>query len=518
MELKKSFVHMNHIKNQIVTQITLDDDFNVPDMKPDIEKYITGDAHVHVEQAKVSEGRANVRGRMDFKFLYCSSETAHMIHSMENMISFDENINGDSLNSSDTVHVKCEIDDLNIGIINTRKVSVKAIITITLSVDEMCDIEMVERVESDEFTQYQTRKESMLQVVVNKKDTYRIREDIELNGNKPNISDVLWNTVTLNNVMTKINEGGIGISGEVGCFVMYEGEEELPVQWVETTIPFAGKMDVAECEEGMIGDIEVDILATTLNLKPDYDGEQRVLELEVVLELNMRIYREDELDILTDMYSLKNKLVPTLQSFSYSTLCMKNISRCKIMDRLKLDKDTGHVMQILCAQGKVLVEETQIQENSIVVEGIVKIKIMYISSDDKMPLNIVDEVVPFSHEIETQGIRREYMAFLRPSLEQISTNMIGNNEIEVKATIVLDAFVIGNEESVFITEVESMPLDLKELQSIPSVAGYVVKENDSLWDIAKKYCTTKENIMKRNDKKGEAVKQGEMLFIIKETP
>lgn len=518
MEVSKSFVHMNHLKNQIVTQITLDDDFNVPDVNADIDKYITSDAMIHVDNVKVSEGRANVRGHMEFKILYCSDENRNLVHSMENMITFDEMINGDQLGSNDMVNVKCDIDDLNIGIINTRKISVRAVLTLTLSAEEMCDVEMVEALKEDDAAQYRIRKEPLLQIVVNKKDTYRIREDIELSGNKPNISEILWNTVTLNNINTKLHDGNVGISGELGFFVMYEGEEDLPVQWMETNIPFDGKMEVAECEEGMIGDIEVCIANISLNMKPDYDGEQRVLELEVVLELTMRIYREDEMNILCDVYSLKNELTPKYEKVSYSTLCMKNICRCKVQDRLKLDKDNGHMMQLLCAQGNVLVEDTIMQDNGILVEGIVKMKIMYVSSDDQMPLNIADEVVPFSHLIEAQGISGESMAFIRPSLEQINTNMTGNNEVEVKCTVVLDALVIGNGNSQFITEVEAMPLDLKKLQNIPSMAGYMVKDKDTLWDIAKRYCTTVESIMKMNERKNEAVRKGEMLFIIKATP
>ena len=78
-------------------------------------------------------------------------------------------------------------------------------------------------------------------------------------------------------------------------FMLYEDEDEnSPVQWLESAVPFDGSVDVAGCEEDMIGDIESDLSNVSINIKPDYDGEQRMLELEVVLELTMRIYREDE--------------------------------------------------------------------------------------------------------------------------------------------------------------------------------------------------------------------------------
>lgn len=519
MELSKSLIHMNNLKGQIVTQITLDDDFNVPDAKADIDKYITRDAMVHIESAKASEGRVNVRGKMDFKILYEGGNEKKFIHSIENSIPFDEIINGDKIGNHDVVHVKCDIDDLNIGIINTRKISVRAVLTFTISTEEMCDMESVEEIVEDPAVHYLRRTEPMLQIVVNKKDTYRIREDIELPSNKPNISEILWSTVTLNNISTKLYPEKVGVSGELVLFLLYEDEEEdTPVQYLESAVPFDGGIDVAGCDEDMIGDIEASISSINVNLKPDYDGEQRMIELEVVLELGMRVYREDELPILCDVYSLKDQLKPSYQEISYSRLIMKNLSKCKINDKLKLNKDSGHVMQLLSAQGTANIEDIYVEQKGIRVEGIVKIKIMYVSSDDKMPFNIADEVVPFSHLIEAEGVTEQSMSFIRPSLEQISAVMSGNNEIEVKCSVVLDALIMENCTSRFITDVESMPFDMERLQNIPSMAGYVVKNGDTLWQIAKKYCTTIDSIMKINELKNETIHKGDMLVIIKETP
>ena len=519
MELSRSLIHMNNLKGRIVTQVTLDDDFNVPDVNADIDKYITRDALVHIENVKGREGRVNVRGHMDFKILYGNSTDKRKIHSMENSIPFDEIINGDKIGSNDIINVKCNIDDLNIGIINTRKISVKAVLTFSISIQENCDMEAVSEVMDDSSVNYLRRREQILQLLVNKKDTYRIREDIELPANKPNISEILWSTITLNNISTRLYQEKVGVSGELVLFMLYEDEDEnSPVQWLESAVPFDGSVDVAGCEEDMIGDIESDLSNVSINIKPDYDGEQRMLELEVVLELTMRIYREDELDILSDVYSLKNEITPVYQELTYSSLCMKNISKCKINDKLKINRDAGSVLQILAAQGTASIEEIVVEKKGLRAEGIVQMKIMYISSDDNMPFNIADEIVPFSHLIEAEGVKEESSAFIRPSLEQISVTMSGNNEMEVKCSVVLDTLVLNASSSSFITEAQSKPFDLAKLQNIPSMAGHVVKTGESLWDIAKHYCTTMASIMKMNELKNETLHCGDMLVIIKETP
>lgn len=49
--------------------------------------------------------------------------------------------------------------------------------------------------------------------------------------------------------------------------------------------------------------IEVSLLHQGIEVKPDPDGEERILQVDVVLELNMKMYREEEHELLLDAYS-----------------------------------------------------------------------------------------------------------------------------------------------------------------------------------------------------------------------
>ena len=55
--------------------------------------------------------------------------------------------------------------------------------------------------------------------------------------------------------------------------------------------------------------------------------------------------------------------------------------------------------------------------------------------------------------------------------------------------------------------------------SVPVITTYVpytVQRNDTLWDIAKKFHTTVENIVTTNELPGEQVKTGQRLLLVKE--
>ena len=66
MELVKKSIHMNRLKNRVQSEITLDDDFIVPDTKSDINGVITSEGEVAIDYVGVSDGKVNVRGRLIF--------------------------------------------------------------------------------------------------------------------------------------------------------------------------------------------------------------------------------------------------------------------------------------------------------------------------------------------------------------------------------------------------------------------------------------------------------------------
>lgn len=65
------------------------------------------------------------------------------------------------------------------------------------------------------------------------------------------------------------------------------------------------------------------------------------------------------------------------------------------------------------------------------------------------------------------------------------------------------------------TNVAEQPLDYEELQKIPGIVGYIVKDGDTLWSIAKRYFTTVDDIRDQNEGI-EEVKPGDKLLIVKE--
>ncbi len=518
MELIKKNLHMNRVKANMSTQITLEDDFIVSDVKSDIDEIITSSGKIQIENVRVNNQKINVKGKLMFALLYGSMDDNRLLHNMTGEIPIEELINVEGVMDTDSVNIRCDIEDLTIGIINSRKISVRTIISIKCIVEDLYDIEPVVDIVSEEKMDCLKKELDISQLAVMKKDIFRIKDEMDIPSNKQNMSQILWDNINVRSISTKLMDGKIDIAGELQMFVLYEAEEEsAPVQWIESIMPFGGSIDMPECDENMIADISANVANASIGIKPDYDGEQRVIEYEMVLDLNIKIFKEESVIVVSDVNCVACQLNPTFVKAKMNSILMKNVSKCKVADKIKIDAEKGNIMQLCCSSGKVKIEDIIPGDNEINVNGVVNLDIMYISSDDKLPICMQTESIPFEHNVEASGVNNESIVTIRPALEQLNVNMAGNNEIEVKGYVTLDCLVFDTFIEEIIESIEQSEFDMDEVRKTPCIVGYKVKKGDTLWKIAKKYYTSVESLKLINELKGDELAEGQMLLVVKET-
>ncbi len=560
LELVKKNIHMNRFKSNVATQVTLDDDFIVPDTMDDMARVILSSGDIQIESVKNQGERVLVKGKLNFQILYRKAEGG--FQTMAGHIPFEEPVNIPGLEEKDYLGVSWDLEDLTASMINSRKVSVKAIVTLVIRVETLYDaeaaIDVIEggapgrgenswnagagdmdggswnleyegddrRTDNDiygavsedasEGMEILRRQADVAVIAVRRKDTYRIKEDITLSGSKPSIEQILWSEIRLRGTTTKPLDGRIHIEGEVMIFAIYTGEgENTPVQWLEESIPFAGDVELPESVEGMVPSISVRLVHKELEAKPDYDGEMRDLELDAVLELDMKLYEEQQIELLGDFYSNSRELELESGEVCFDRLLSKNTGKCRIAEKAEL-KTGDRVLQICHNDGTVKIDDVEIKDDSLQIDGVLEVSLLYLTSDDSEPVRAETEMVPFHYEAETPGITPDSVYQLNTGLEQMTAVMAGGDTVEIKGVISLDILVLQPVKEPVILGVKEAPLDLEKLQELPGITGYIVQPGDCLWDIAKRFHTTRKQVIDANGLSGEQVRPGDRLILVKD--
>ncbi len=516
MELIKKNIHMNKLKCKSSLQLTLDDDFNVPDVKPDIYKIIKEQGAVKINDVKMMNGKLMVKGALYFNMLYFSDENTRPVHSISGEVPFDEVIHLDDACVGDEAIINWELEDLTTGLINSRKFSVKSIVRITVMIEELYDEVTAVSITGDEDVQFINKRITVTDIAVEKKDTYRIKDQIHLPSNKANISEILYSEVELRNPEARISDNKFTVKGELIVFVLYSSEDdEKPLEYFETELPFTTTIECNGCTEDMIDNIDFSIASKSLEIMPDADGEQRVIDVEVVLDMGIKMYEEEELELLSDAYSPVKELTPILKDAHYENLLVKNNSKVRVSDTIKIPNTQPRILQICHASGEIKVDEINPVNNGLEVNGVLEVQILYICADDSRPINSIKGMIPFTQTIEVKDIKSTSSFNVKSAVEQLSVMMLDSEEIEVKSGIGLNAIVFDSITEPIITDIEVADVDYEKLQSMPSIIGYTVKSQDTLWNIAKQYYTTIDRILELNGLENDNIKIGDKLLIMK---
>lgn len=515
IDLQTKLIHMNRQKETAVSRITLDEDFIVPDTMEDVEQIVMSRGEVLIETVRPQGEKLLVRGRLMFYVLY--GKDSGGLCALGGELPFDEVIPAAGLEETDEIQLVPALEDLRVEMINSRKLSINAVVSLEARMERLQTSEAAVEAEcEDAALQVQKKKMEAVTIAARRKDTLRIREDLLLPGSRPNIDHLLWNEIRLRSVTVRPENGKVRVGGELAVFLIYAAEgDRMPVQWVEESIPFSGEVEIAASSEELIPAVGVRILHRGVDLKPDADGEMREFAIDAVLEAEIKLYREETIEIISDLYSTGCEVTAETGIISYDRLLARNQCRARVGETLRM-KTLERILQICHSSGTVKVDEAVPEEDGLRLEGVLELNLLYLTDDDAEPVRAAAELLPFRITIEAAGIQENSVWQLQTGLEQLTAVMTGSDALEVKAVLAADLLVFQPEEETVVKEVHAAPQDPAQLQELPGIVGYLVQPGDTLWKIAKKFHTTVDNIKETNSLTGEETEPGQKLILIKE--
>ncbi len=583
MDFDKQLLKMSQEKGSAFTQITLEDDYIIPDVKPDVLKVIHTKGYLVFDAPKVSNHSLWVNGRMNFTVFYRSEDTQWKVDAATGSIPFQEKLSLDDVEETDEVHLKGNFEDISASLINSRKIAIRAVVDLEAKAEEVRWEEVVtgiaeseekedqqgvgesqnaihsgtnlqesgqsrygtermgsgqsrrgtEPIESgksayrtgvDKKSGNETRigyeckssEKELLSLKLSQRDLLRIRKDLPLGQGLSNVLDIVYYDAAFMGVHASARDHAIELAGEVCVCVFYRGQGEEEIQLYEATIPLEGTLESRDLAATDICWIETEPEKPELEVHEDYDGEQRVLSFDFAFAITMHAWEEKKVPVLEDVYSLGCELAVTNQPVRCEHLLIYNQTKVRLAEQVVLDANQERMLSVCCADAQMVVEQISQKEAGLLVEGVLTVHLLYLSSDDYQPIGYTRGFLPVEQMIEIPQAKGTLHYHLRPDVEQLAVSLMDSGTYEVKATVLLEAMVF--EEVAFdkIMEVEQQPLDMETLQSQPGLIGHKIRRGEDLWSIAKRYHTTVNHIMETNHLPDKNVNPGQKIVVVKE--
>lgn len=515
--LVREKIILNNKAGNETSQILIEGDIIVPDIKPDIEHILRVCGNIVIDDVKTEDGRISFKGSINIGVLYQAKKSDKLIHSMTSSIPIDDIMNIEGVTKDSTVNLTTMLEHLENKLINDRKISVKAVITADANIENeaMCDVIK----DIDANPAIQTKKGSMKvnNTIENKKDRFVIKEELALSGGKPNIRELLQSDIMICDKEIKVMEGKVWVKGKICMSTLYIGDnDESIIELMEHEVPFNGYIEAKNAMPDMIANVKLNVETQEVHVMPDDDGEDRVFDTEIVVGADMKVMNSEEVEIVEDAYSISKPIEITREKIQYPQFVGKNNTESSVKEVITIDGVYPDMMQVEKVWGTVALDDVELIQDKLVAEGVINLEILYIAKDDKSPVDVITHSVPFKQEIEVKGARDDMSVDVEVEIENISFNMLSEREVEIRVALDFDVFVTKEVNGEIITEMVMSDNGAEMLKPTASVIIYVIQKGDTLWNIAKKYNTTVEDLTILNEiENPDKIYAGQKLLILK---
>ena len=505
IETEKKKICVNRLVSQKKERIILEEDVIIPDIKPDILKPISSNGNVCISKQEVLEGKIRLEGNVDIYIMYLADSERDNIRGINTSISFKEIIDCQVATSKMKIDAKVVMKSIECKVLNGRKVSIK----VELEADIKLYYNDVLNIVSDtrDIKDIQTIKNKIkLNSVVgsNSTKTYA-KETIKINS-EDNLAEILRADFSIINKDIKISYNKILAKADINVKMIYLTEDNR-IRSVEEKIPVMGFIEMMNISEGDI--CEVRYITKNILIKPNAEEEHSIY-VEIELELICDAFKEEEIEIIEDLYSPTRNL--KYDSRDIVTIIDKSTRNeiYEINERISIKELEGE--RLTDIRVTPMINNVTVSRGKIIYDGEVKADFM-MTSNNQSTVESITKMIPYIYSVENDDITEE--SRVDTSIDVIMQDFVLEDS-EVTINIRLN-FEINKYNQLNMNIIEEIEEGEDRTNMNPySMTIYFVKPGDTLWKIAKRHRSTIDDIVRLNKiEKNSEIDVGMQLFIPK---
>ena len=484
--------------------IFVEGDMIVPDSKPDILNQISTSGVVCIYKKDLQEGKIRLDGNINTYIMYLPDGAIETVRGLNTSLDFSEVIDIPNAMPDMQVTLSNKIKSIECKVINGRKIGIKAAVEINIRVFKNEEMDIVNDVQ--DTSDIQMLKENLVvnslvgtgMTKIYAKDTLQI-DNIDL------LAEILSTKLEIKGKDIKVSYNKVLTKAEAEIKIVYLTEDNR-INHITYKIPTVGFIDMPNVNEEDICDVNYEI--KNIVIKPN-NQEEHSIYVEIELEVSCNVYEEKQINLIQDLYSpsqnldLKKKQVLTITNKA------KRINTKQIREKIKLNNIEDESLIDVNTTVQFLREEKI--NSKVLYEGELELSFMFIGKN--MKLQMEEAKIPFDYVID--NVQNGELLNIANDIEVQNQDFIiqdaGEITVNIDLIINTDMYVATNMN--LIDEIEE--LGQREEQDY-SLIIYIVKKDDSLWKIAKKFGSTVDDISRVNGiAEGDVIYPGQKLFIPK---
>lgn len=483
--------------------ISIQGDMIVPDSKPDILNTITTSGNVCIYKSEVLDGKMRIDGAVSTYIMYLSDSEKDSIRGLNTSIDFSETIVIPELQTGMFTKVKTKIKSIECKVINGRKINIKINLEIGVKIYSKEVVDIITSVQNEDI-QVLSKNLKVNSLVEENSCKANVKENISVQNND-NLAEILKSQIEIVNKDTKISYNKVLAKAEIDVKLTYLTEEGK-INSVNTKLPAVGFIDIPNVNENNI--VDTNYIIKNIIIKPN-SVEEHSVYVEIELEIMCIVYEEKQINLIKDLY---NPFCKTeVQTNTINTIANKQCKKeiCNIRENMNLPELDGN--NIIAVEINPTITKENKLNNKIVYDGEVELNFIY-EQPGIIGANSKKITIPFNKSID--NIENCEKMNIETDM-QICSSEFQNTQRGVTSNIDL-CFEEDMYENITIPAINNIEEQEEENMEDYSVVLYIVKKGDTLWNIAKRFKSTINDIARVNGIEDvNTIQAGQKLYIPK---
>lgn len=513
IDLVRENIECEQLLGENTADTVIKGEYVIPDTHPDVYQILALDAKPSIITKEVMQDKVYLEGQIALNLLYLAREDENRsgVYNVSYSAKFSNTIDLNGTNRNMPCEAECYIEHIKPVIINERKIAVDGIIKLRSAVYKVYNFEIVKDLRGLADVQVLRDTASVDKIIGTSDGELVAKAHMEVPMDKPEIGTVLKCDANLHKKETKVMDGKLQVSAFAHISMLYRGKNTTEVCFVEDDVLVNKELEMDGINSYMASTTEFRVEDLIYDTKENDLGEVRIVDVEALIKSSTKVMNKEHMDTIEDVYSPSIMLDMEKKNYELNVMHGQATNESIVKGNIEIPDEAPKPASIIMTNGKVYVTDKKLVEDKVVVEGLLKVEVLYRTSSEERVAFVVEDEIPFTTTVEVPGAKIDMSCTARMDLENIEGE-IEANTIGVKALIQVYSRVNYMANKEFLVNV--LQNESERPVKKASITIYVVQSGDTLWKIAKKYHTTIDALINMNDLDGaNSVKMGMKLII-----
>ena len=491
---------------ETAAQYAVDFEITLPDYCPEIQRVLKCIVEPNVISTQVSDSSVTVG----------ITSVARVIFVGDNgrLCCYEHTVNGDKRVDTNGVSVAAEstrvsavTDYVNCRAVSPRRVDVHAMINVGVTSTKLVNDELLCSADGA-GVQVNTREREIFSCTGCTEKTFPLSEVAEIKDSLPAVFQILGCNAVAVIADKKVISNKLLIKGDLKVKIHYIGEDSCVPDCFDHTMPISQIIELDGVSEDCICALGADVISVIATPKADTSGKMRLVDINARVNVAVTAGISMPLTLIGDAYSTEYEITADRSNAELFGLVDTLDETFTAKTTLESpDSEVKSVVAVWCNSPSATPAATA---EGILFSGTYKANVLYKNASDEYAM--ISVPVNFEHKMRLADAPTVVRSNVTLCVLESACAVTADGKLDLRTEISARGLVLSAANENYVSNI-LVDSDCPKKNDTAALTVYFCDSGEKVWNIAKRYNTTPEAIMKENSLDNGTVEEKRMLMI-----